>query len=69
VLIFLLLLLGPIAVSTANYLLGDRRENWQIADRSSAGLLPKPVDHPDALIRVVGRVCLRIGQVAYFRAT
>jgi hypothetical protein len=52
VLIFLLLLLGPIAVSTANYLLGDRRENWQIADRSSAGLLPKPAAHPDALIRV-----------------
>ena len=51
-LIFLLRLLGPIAVSTANYLLGDRRENWQIADRSSAGLLPKPADHPDALIRV-----------------
>ena len=51
-LIFLLLLIGPIAVSTANYLLGDRRENWQTADRSSAGLLPKPTDHPDALIRV-----------------
>jgi len=52
VLIFLLLLIGPIAVSTANYLLGDRRENWQTADRSSVGLLPKPTDHPDALIRV-----------------
>jgi hypothetical protein len=52
VLIFLLLLVGPIALSAANYLLGDRRENWQTADRSSAGLLPKPADHPDALIRV-----------------
>jgi hypothetical protein len=52
VLIFLLLLLGPLAISTTNYLLGDRRENWQTADRSSAGLLPKPADHPDALIRV-----------------
>jgi hypothetical protein len=52
VLIFLLLLVGPIAVSAANYLLGDRRDNWQTADRSSAGLLPKPADHPDALIRV-----------------
>ena len=51
-LIFLLLLVGPIALSAANYLLGDRRENWQTADRSSAGLLPKPADHPDALIRV-----------------
>jgi hypothetical protein len=52
VLIFLLLLLGPIAASTAKYLAGDRRENWQMADRSSAGLLPKPADHADALIRV-----------------
>jgi Protein of unknown function (DUF3750) len=52
VLIFLLLLLGPIALSSANYLLGDRRDNWQTADRSSAGLLPEPADHVDALIRV-----------------
>jgi len=52
VLIFLLLLLGPIAASTAKYLAGDRRENWQMADRSSAGLLPRPADHADALIRV-----------------
>jgi hypothetical protein len=52
VLIFLLLFLGPIAVSAADYLLGDRRENWQTADRSSAGLLPNPADHSDALIRV-----------------
>jgi hypothetical protein len=52
VLIFLLLLLGPIAASTAKYLAGDRRENWQLADRSSAGLLPRPADHADALIRV-----------------
>jgi len=52
VLIFLLLLVGPIAVSAANYLLGDRRDNWQTADRSSAGLLPQPADHPGALVRV-----------------
>jgi hypothetical protein len=52
VLIFLLLLVGPIAVSAANYMLGDRRENWQTADRSSIGLLPKPAEYPDALIRV-----------------
>lgn len=51
-LVFLLLLLGPIVASTANYLAGDRRDNWQTADRSSAGLLPKPADHPDAMIRV-----------------
>jgi hypothetical protein len=52
VLIFLLMFLGPIAVSAAEYLLGDRRDNWQTADRSSAGLLPNPADHSEALIRV-----------------
>jgi hypothetical protein len=52
VLIFLLLVLGPLAVSTVNYLRGDRAQNWQTADRSSAGLLPKPAEHPDALIRI-----------------
>jgi len=36
----------------ASYLLGDRRGNWQTADRSSAGLLPRALEHPDALIRV-----------------
>jgi hypothetical protein len=52
VLIFLLLLFVPIAVSTASYLRGDRRGNWQTADRSSAGLLPSASDHKDAVIRV-----------------
>jgi hypothetical protein len=49
---FLLLIIVPIAVSAANYLLGNRRGDWRSADRSSAGLLPKPSEHPDALIRV-----------------
>ena len=44
--------MAPVTVSAANYLLGDRRGNWQTADRSSAGLLPKASEHPDALIRV-----------------
>ena len=52
VLIFLLLILAPVSVSAANYFLGDARGNWQTADRSSAGLLPEPPAHPDALIRV-----------------
>lgn len=52
VLIFLLLIIAPLTISTASYFLGDRRGNWQTADRSSAGLLPRPSDHPDALIRV-----------------
>lgn len=51
-LLFLLLLFVPITVSAANYLRGDRRDNWQTADRSSAGLLPKASEHEDALIRV-----------------
>jgi hypothetical protein len=50
--VFVLLLAGPIAVSAAKYLLGDRSVDWQIADRSSAGLLPPPPQHPDALVRV-----------------
>jgi hypothetical protein len=50
--ILLLLIVAPLLVSTASYLLGDRRGNWQTADRSSAGLLPAPSEHPDALIRV-----------------
>lgn len=52
VLIFLLLIFAPIAISAVSYLRGDWRENWQTADRSSAGLLPKASDNPDALIRV-----------------
>jgi hypothetical protein len=50
--ILLFLIVGPLLVSTASYLLGDRRGNWQTADRSSAGLLPAPSEHSDALIRV-----------------
>jgi len=52
VLILLPLIVAPVTVSAANYLLGDRGGNWQTADRSSAGLLPKALEHPDALIRV-----------------
>jgi hypothetical protein len=53
VIIFLLLIFGPIGVSAARYFwTGDGRGNWQTADRSSAGLLPAPSAHPEALIRV-----------------
>jgi Protein of unknown function (DUF3750) len=52
VIVFLLLLIGPIAVSAAKYLLGDRSVDWQTADRSSAGLLPPAAGHPEALVRV-----------------
>lgn len=51
-LIFALLIVVPLALSTIRYLLSDRRGNWQTADRSSAGLLPNVSEHPDAVIRV-----------------
>jgi Protein of unknown function (DUF3750) len=52
-LVFLLLLLVPVALSTARYLLiGDGRGSWQNADRSSAGLLPPASSNPEAVIRV-----------------
>jgi hypothetical protein len=51
-LIFALLILVPVTLSCIRYLLGDRRGNWQTADRSSAGLLPEASEHPDAVIRV-----------------
>jgi hypothetical protein len=50
--ILLFLLIAPVTVSAARYLLGDRSADWQSADRSSAGLLPAPADHPDAVVRV-----------------
>ena len=52
VLILLLLLIVPIAVSAGKYWLGDRSVDWQSADRSSAGLLPPAAQHPDAVVRV-----------------
>jgi uncharacterized protein DUF3750 len=48
----LILLVAPIGVSALQYVLGDRSADWQTADRSSAGLLPPPALHPDALVRV-----------------
>jgi len=51
-LLFLLLLLAPISVSAAAYAIGERRDNWQAADRSSAGLLPDARANPDAVLRV-----------------
>jgi hypothetical protein len=52
VIVVLALLFAPIAVSTVEYLFGDRSIGWQSADRSSAGLLPSPAQHPDALLRI-----------------
>ncbi len=52
VVILVLLIVVPLAFSTVAYLLGDRRVDWQTADRSSAGLLPKASEHPAAVVRV-----------------
>jgi hypothetical protein len=52
VFLVLFLLVVPIGVSATKYLLGDRSVDWQIADRSSAGLLPPPQSNPDALVRI-----------------
>lgn len=49
-LVFLALLLGPLGCSMiAN---GPGREHWSRARWGSAGLLPEPRDHPDALVQV-----------------
>ena len=52
-LVFLLLVFGPITASAARYFwIGAGRGNWQTADRSSAGLLPPAGAHSDAVIRI-----------------
>jgi len=57
--IFLLLIFVPIGLSAGQYWLGESRGGWQTADRSSAGLLPAPSSHPEAIIRVYGARTLR----------
>ena len=57
--IFLLLVFLPIVVSAACYWLSEPRGNWQTADRSSAGLLPEPSRHPEAVIRIYGARTIR----------
>ncbi|MEY9121573.1 hypothetical protein ABIA03_006515 [Bradyrhizobium yuanmingense] len=59
-LIFLFLVFAPLAASAAKYFwLGDGRQNWQTADRSSAGLLTAAADHREAVIRVFGARTVR----------
>src|SRR3954462_13016607 len=59
-LIFLFLVFAPLALSAVRYVwLGDGRQNWQTADRSSAGLLPAAAGHPEAVIRVFGAKTVR----------
>lgn len=48
----LALFLAPVAVSAALYAFGERADNWQTADRSSAGLLPQATAKPEASVRI-----------------
>ena len=57
--IFLLLVFFPVGVSAGRYWFGESRGNWQTADRSSAGLLPLPSQHTEAIIRVYGARTVR----------
>src|SRR5580658_1960791 len=50
--VLLVLFVVPITLSALKYLFDGRSVDWQSADRSSAGLLPSPDAHPDALVRV-----------------
>jgi len=59
VIIFLSLVFVPIGVSAISYWSAEPRGGWQTADRSSAGLLPEPSRHPDAIIRIYGARTLR----------
>jgi hypothetical protein len=51
-LVFVLLITVPLALSGIRYMFEERRGHWQTADRSSAGLLPAASQHPAAVIRV-----------------
>ena len=50
--LFLALFAAPVAVSATLYAFSARADNWQIADRSSAGLLPPAVAKPEAAVRI-----------------
>jgi hypothetical protein len=51
-LIILVLFIAPVALSAALYAFSERAANWQLADRSSAGLLPPAAAKPDAAVRI-----------------
>ena len=50
--LFLLLYVAPIAISAALYRLDGTGAGWQVADRSSAGLLPPASRDAGAVVRV-----------------
>jgi len=50
--LFISLFAAPIAASATLYAMSERAENWQMADRSSAGLLPAATARPEAAVRI-----------------
>ena len=50
--LFLALVAAPVAVSATLYAFSARAENWQMADRSSAGLLPPAAAKSEAAVRI-----------------
>ena len=58
-LLFALFYLLPLAVSAAFYQSGGGGAGWQVADRSSIGLLPPARRHPAAVVRVFAAQTVR----------
>ena len=53
ILALLLAFVAPVIVHAAVWYAEDRPQHWRSADWSSAGILPRPADEPDASIRVM----------------
>ena len=51
-LLFVIIYLVPLAVTAGRYWWDGSGAGWQVADRSSAGLLPKAEAHPGAAVRI-----------------
>ncbi|MFC7538147.1 DUF3750 domain-containing protein [Siccirubricoccus deserti] len=58
-LLFLLFFLAPIGASAILYRVDGSGTGWRTADRSSAGLLPPPAAHPEAVVRVFAAQTVR----------
>ena len=57
--VFALFFVLPIVVSALIFLLEGGRAGWHVADRSSAGLLPPPGQHPGPVLRVFAAQTVR----------
>jgi hypothetical protein len=57
--LFVLVYLLPISISALLYRLDGTGGGWRTADRSSAGLLPLPAQHKDALVRIFSAKTVR----------